>query len=312
MNHRSQGYDYALAEWGLRSDWRLPLPPAPAATPLGLRLRRARPHPVPAAARDLGELPAVRAAGMANRCHTHGDDTWFNFAGVGEMQVVGGAEIRVRLAPGARIAALRHWLAHMVVPTALCRAGCLALHAGAVRLGDRAALFLGDSGAGKSSLVTALALAGLPLISDDTCLLTTPPWRVFSTSPTARLLPEAVARLALACARVPADLPGLAKTVVRVPHVAAGVPLPLAAIYLLAWHDGPPVLSPARGVERLGAVLQAAAWVNSDATPAASREHFARCEAIARSLPVWRLARPRDWSQMPRVCELLRRQVASG
>ena len=45
------------------------------------------------------------------------------------------------------------------------------LHASAVRVGGKAVLFCGTSGAGKSTIAAALAQRGYPLITDDVCAI---------------------------------------------------------------------------------------------------------------------------------------------
>ena len=49
--------------------------------------------------------------------------------------------------------------------------GALAIHAAAVNIEGRAALFVGDAGDGKSTLTASLLAAGLPLIADDVAVV---------------------------------------------------------------------------------------------------------------------------------------------
>lgn len=59
----------------------------------------------------------------------------------------------------------------IVAPRLLALQGFTVLHAAAVRVGDRAALFLGDSGAGKSTTARAFSAAGCPRLADDKLVL---------------------------------------------------------------------------------------------------------------------------------------------
>ncbi|HVL04395.1 MAG TPA: hypothetical protein VM388_00260 [Acidimicrobiales bacterium] len=54
-----------------------------------------------------------------------------------------------------------------VVPLALAARGCVALHASAVDVEGTALLLMGERGAGKSTLATALCLEGARLLADD-------------------------------------------------------------------------------------------------------------------------------------------------
>jgi hypothetical protein len=59
-----------------------------------------------------------------------------------------------------------------VLPLALPLFGLEPLHGSAVQIGDgRAALFLGDRGAGKSTITALLDANGWPFVTDDTCAL---------------------------------------------------------------------------------------------------------------------------------------------
>ena len=63
------------------------------------------------------------------------------------------------------------WLLGYVLTYYLERCGAAAMHAAAVEIDGRAVLFLGDGGAGKSTLVAGMLLAGLPLLADDISVL---------------------------------------------------------------------------------------------------------------------------------------------
>lgn len=90
------------------------------------------------------------------------------FRGVGSFLVrAGGTEIAVDLDPDfdRRLVALP--LLGPVIAILMHRLGYLVLHGSAVELDGRAAIFLGDKGAGKSTTAASLVAAGYPLIADD-------------------------------------------------------------------------------------------------------------------------------------------------
>ena len=67
---------------------------------------------------------------------------------------------------------LRHLLLNQVIPRYLATSGLLVLHAGAVTLANgRTVAFLGNSGFGKSTLVSSFHRHGAQLINDDCILL---------------------------------------------------------------------------------------------------------------------------------------------
>ncbi len=61
----------------------------------------------------------------------------------------------------------RHNLLHQAIPYALIAAGKSVLHGGAIEMGDGVAIFLGASGAGKSTMVQAFATLRRPILGDD-------------------------------------------------------------------------------------------------------------------------------------------------
>ena len=77
--------------------------------------------------------------------------------------------IHCRSINGTPAATVRHLLLDQVIPRLLRLRGLLALHAGAVRLPNGAAGFLGEAGQGKSTLVASFMRAGFALMADD-CL----------------------------------------------------------------------------------------------------------------------------------------------
>ena len=77
------------------------------------------------------------------------------------------ARIRAVIAPGQTLEDLAAYLYGPVLGFLLRAWGRLALHASCVRIGDAAVLLAGPAGSGKSTTAAALALRGLPVLSDD-------------------------------------------------------------------------------------------------------------------------------------------------
>lgn len=69
--------------------------------------------------------------------------------------------------PGLDAGACEQLFRNNVLPMAQSRQGGLVLHASAVVIGGKAAVFIGESGLGKSTLATGFARSGHPLIVDD-------------------------------------------------------------------------------------------------------------------------------------------------
>ena len=94
-------------------------------------------------------------------------------------------------------ATLQHLLVDQVLPRCLAHEGELILHAAGIVVDGAVALFLGDSGQGKSTLSAALQGHGHQLLSDD-CLQLLPETgttHAWPTYPSLRLLPDMLASL---------------------------------------------------------------------------------------------------------------------
>lgn len=93
---------------------------------------------------------------------------------------------------------LSHLLLDQVLPRILAHMGKTVLHAGAVAADAQAICFIGETGAGKSTLTASFHLAGFRLLSDDAIVVDIPgggPARVTATYPSIRLWPSSVANL---------------------------------------------------------------------------------------------------------------------
>lgn len=169
---------------------------------------------------------------------------------------------------------------------ALALRGTYALHASAVRCGERAVAFVGPSGAGKSTLAALLAAGdlGCERLADD-------------------ILPFAVAGTAtLACPAFPQLKLASGDQWSRTRPES----LPLAAVYRLAppAADEKPRIEPLRGAEALAALAK-----HSVASALFGREllrrHLAALAAAGRGLRVGELHYPRRADVAPSIHALL-------
>lgn len=78
-----------------------------------------------------------------------------------------GTEVLVQAIPGISAAAISTYLSGTVLAALLHQRMTLPLHAGCVLLEDRAIAFVGNSGAGKSTVVAALERRGYPVLAED-------------------------------------------------------------------------------------------------------------------------------------------------
>jgi predicted ATPase len=112
--------------------------------------------------------------------------------------------------------------------------GAVLLHASAVVMHDKAVLFAGESGSGKSTAVAMLHRLGYRLLSDDVTEVQGN--RAFASVPTVRLWPDVLDALYGSAAAFPDRAPSWDKKLVRVEDAADA--REIAAILFLEGHEG--------------------------------------------------------------------------
>jgi len=105
-------------------------------------------------------------------CDREGDDYLFVFPRNATFHITSENVINCFLHDGSSMQMLRHLLLNQIIPRYLATTGRLVLHASAVTLPNgRSVAFLGNSGFGKSTLVSSFHRNGAQLINDDCILL---------------------------------------------------------------------------------------------------------------------------------------------
>ncbi len=281
-------YWYQLA--GLRFESQLPLPelgPALAPAPNETADVRVIAHPVTPPTDEPPAPGTMRWTCQSARCV-------IEIADVGRFEVSAGKQIAVERT-GTDDHLLRLYLLGSALGALWHQRGQLPLHAGAVVLGGSAWAFVGDSGAGKSSLVTALAeLSGAAYLCDDVCILDLPATGEAVAWPglaRVRASPELCAALQLdGLARLATQDP-YGKLALAPPWPRPETALPLAGVVVLEAGEGrDPTLERLTGGAALTAAIEHT--YRPEYLPAAARiRHFEQCAALIRRVPVYSLRR---------------------
>jgi hypothetical protein len=200
------------------------------------------------------------------------------------------------------------FLIRRVLPRLALLHGRLTLHAAAVRGAAGCLLLSGATGAGKSTLSTALAMTGSwRLLSDDVSILTPDGPRVWPSGPGAYLTPTSVAGLGLDPAAGGAD-PSRSGKAWFDAGAAVGEALPVAGLIFLnrTGPQSPPRLLP---LPRPAALRRAWRQVIrfNPLDPRESARLFDQLAGLVWRAPAFQLDYPADYAAIPSVDAVLRR-----
>jgi hypothetical protein len=213
--------------------------------------------------------------------------------GVANFLAEEGLRITVDPAPGAASADLRSWLLGPVVAALLQQRGNLVLHGSVVRAAGSAALVLGASGVGKSTLALGLAAQGRRVLSCDLCVLDDQ-GLVAPGPPFLRVWDDTLSQLGMDPEGLPLARTDRPKRLV--PLGARYLPRSLPAGFLLLLETAPiqePRLEPLPSSgERLRLLLE-----HSYRRPylrglGLLPQHMRQCQDLGARLPAFRLSRP--------------------
>ena len=210
------------------------------------------------------------------------------------------------MAEDATPEALAHLLNDHVAPRILAGTGELVIHASAVEMDGHLAVFLGETGAGKSTLAASLHGAGHRLVGDDAIILAADSGTITGQSvyPSLRLYRESIsAVLGDGVKSVPMahysdkqrlNLPTLAEI--------GSKPVPVGAFFFLIEdpnEKGVAAHAIAPALTCMGLIENSFALDTDDADAAAKR--FQAASQVVGSVPGYELSYPWDFDLLPKV-----------
>jgi hypothetical protein len=231
-------------------------------------------------------------------------------ATTGAFHIREGREIIVDLLPDANAGSVRTLLAGRFFGYLLRQRGYLALHASAVAVCGKAVLFLGESGAGKSTTAAAFHPRGHAVLADDVAAvrLTEAGPELQPAWPGLRLMDDS--REALGD-EAPAEFLGV-KHFYRFERPASSGAVPLKSIYVLDYDSGEGDCVHSSALSGLEAV----AWLNTHSLLRSwhsghelRQMNLDRAAAVAAVTPVRRLIRPRSLKSLPTLVDLVESEV---
>lgn len=225
------------------------------------------------------------------------------YEGVGRYAVRDGREIVIDALPESDPGFVRHVLLGPVFAQLLWQRGLFTLHASVVKIGARAAAFVGVSGEGKSTTAAALEARGHALLCDDIAAI---PWReapirALPGFPRIRLYPDSVRSLGEDPAAHPI-IHSLIDKHLRGVRTFIAEPLELHAIYVLATGPGFRVV-PLEKRDTMMELMRHSYNPSQLAPIVGFGRHMQMAARVAEYVPGHRIERPRD---LGRIDELVR------
>jgi hypothetical protein len=211
--------------------------------------------------------------------------------------VLGGKEIMIEPEPGVSEHEVRPFLLGSALGAIFHQRGLLALHGCALEVHERAMVFIGDRGIGKSSLAGALNKRGYRVITDDISVL------AFSREGTPMVQPSCINL------KLRSDALGkMGKNPRSYQQVSSEVekyfipleegfcthPRAVHQIYELAAHDSQDFqIAPLKGTDKLAALIAHTYRLDFLSGSLRRKRYFELCGKAARQISVNRLTRPR-------------------
>ena len=230
----------------------------------------------------------------------------YSWNDLGTVVVRNGNEVIVKLAPEAVDDDLAPFLTGAVLGNLLEQRGKMVLHGSAVSLDGIGVAFLGEKGAGKSTLALHLQNRGSRLLTDDLLPIAVVDDQVKTIpgSQQIKVWPDSAVSVGL----IPDSMPKISKFIDKRSFRSAcdrtNTEINLDRIYIL--EEAPEI--------RIERIEPSAAFIELTRHTYIGRylqatkryaEHFNIGSAIVRSIPVFRLHRPHDFDSLPEVISVL-------
>ncbi len=237
------------------------------------------------------------------------DRLLFTVDEVGRYLITDGNRVLIERFPGVEELTLRLYLLGSALGALLHQRGLLTLHGSAVATPTGCAIFLGESGMGKSTLAAAMGQRGYRLVTDDVCCIEIgeagkPVIR--PGYPQIKLWADAARMLGEEMKSLRRLHPDFDKGGLVIDEGFSDAPLPLDRVYLLdVGQNSHCELQPLAGFEKLSALTcQTYRWYFLEGL-GQKIDHFQQCATLAKQIPLTRIIRPREGNCIDEVADLV-------
>jgi len=233
---------------------------------------------------------------------------------IAKYLVTAGEQIIIEPAPGVQDGEVRLFLLGSAFAALLQQRGLLVLHGCAVEVKDGAAVIVGPSGGGKSTLAAALHQRGYWIMADDVSVISFSAAGIpliISAYPQLKLWADAMKLVG----KTPGDLPRvraeMEKYALPLGEGFARHPAPLQRVYELTVSNSPAFgLTSLQGIDKLAVLIDHTYRLQFLSGASGKKRHFEQCGRVARHCQVSRLVRPLEPFLLEELVALLEKDWA--
>lgn len=256
----------------------------------------------------------IRFGNLTHNCvnnESNGGSLLFaKMPGVATYLISEGRDIIVDPEPGVSEALLCSTVLASAMSVILRQRGLLVLHGSCVDINGQAIAFLGHSGWGKSTLVSALHHKGYALLTDDVLAvqLGSGQGLVRPSFPLVKLWPEAAIYTGKTHTKTTQIRPDLSKNIHEISENFRSEALPLRQIYVLAKGEQNEII-PLQGKEAFVELVRHSRTAMTLIQSAFVQKHFRQCSELTQCSGISRLSRQYKLDQMPDVIQLVEQDI---
>lgn len=239
------------------------------------------------------------------------NEMWFYIKGIATYYIRKGQEIVVEPYRDIEDHYIKTYILGSAFGLLLIQKNIVAIHGGAVVFNDKAIICTGDTGAGKSTLTSALRLNGAKLVADDVSAIDIKDEiMVYPAYPQQKLCGDAVRKLGYDTGNFIRIDEGRDKYAIPSKSEFIDKPVKLSSIFEIMVGNVEEVeIKELRGSEKMNTIMKNIyrGYVNQLA--GLDREYFKKCLKVTKDINVYRIIRPKDEFTVDEQIQLIKEEL---
>ena len=239
------------------------------------------------------------------------DEMWFYIKDIATYYVKNGKEIIVEPYRDINDHYIKTYILGSAFGLMLIQRNIVAIHGGSVLIDDKAIICTGDTGAGKSTLTSALRLNGAKLVADDVSAIDIKDEiMVYPAYPQQKLCGDAVRKLGYNTKDFIRIDEGRDKYAIPSKAEFISEAVKLSAIFEITVGNVERVqLEEIRGSEKMNTIMKNIYRGYVNQIVGLDREYFKKCLKITKDIEVYRIIRPKDEFTVNEQIQLIKEEL---